>query len=566
MKSRWLAYGLALVALMAFGYACKSDGGGEVAFLEVLENAPLDGQSEVPVETRIGFRINATIDPATLTSENVFLTDEDGASVPSTVRAGDAPDIAELLPDEPLEVITSYTVTVTTGLASTGGATLEEDFVWEFRTLDSAWGVDEFVEEIGTGISSEQRIVVDGQSNALTVWEYADAGGSSIWANRYTRVDLWGEPEPIDAGTGFARNPRLAADGTGNALAIWERGEDQNDANIWANRYVVDQGWGTPELIQTDEVTAAQTPSLASDPAGNAIAVWSQLSMDGTTVVVWANRYEPGSGWGTAESIDPAPAPLAPPRTSVGMDADGNAIAVWSRRSVTGEVLWAIRYTLGVGWGTAEKIKVDEATRARNERLNVSATGDAFVVWIQNEDTRDDIWAVRFSGSAWGTPGRIDNYDAGDKAGPDVAVDGMGIAHAVWSQADQVDGGFKNIWANQYSPGSDWGTPQLIEPPRLDEMGMLDPDEDGDATSPRVRVNAAGNAFAVWVQIWDNWPSIWSNRLDPGTGWMDAEVIDSIDRPVKSPRLAVDENRHAHAVWLHSRGNGVDWVRTNRFE
>jgi hypothetical protein len=133
----------------------------------------------------------------------------------------------------------------------------------------------------------------------------------------------------------------------------------------------------------------------------------------------------------------------------------------------------------------------------------------------------------------------------------------MGVAHAVWSQADSD---FENIWASQYTPNSGWGSPELIE------TANPDPNEDGDATSPRLGINAAGNAFVVWRQIWDDWGSIWSNRLDPGTGWMTPERIEDEARAARLPQVAVDDNRHAHAVWLHSIDIGIDWVRTNRFE
>ncbi|MFZ1865989.1 MAG: Ig-like domain-containing protein [Polyangiales bacterium] len=574
MKSRWLAYALALVAPTALGVGCKG-GGSSISFLEIVETAPLEGQTEVPVETRIGFRVNAPIDPDTLGTDTVFLTDDEGALVPSTVAVGDEPDVAELMPDAPLDVITTFTVTVTTGLAAQGGATLEQDYTWKFTTLDSAWGTSQWLEQIGTGVSDQHQIAVDGQSNALAVWQYTEPEGSRVWANRYTRADTWGTPEPISNGVNLASNPRLAADGAGNGFAVWEEMLDLNLVNIYTSRYVVDQGWEDPSLLQSGEVTNARSPSVAADPTGNAIAVWVQRATTGADQVIWASRYEPGAGWDTAAPIDSSPTATAGEKVSIGMDADGNAIAVWARPSVPtaggfSEVLWANRYVAGVGWGTAERIKPDSETRARDERLAVGPNGDAFVIWVQNDPMRlcakspttdapcDDIWAIRFSGSSWGTPERIDDYDDDFKNEPDIAVDGTGMAYAVWSQDDPD---FKNIWAVEYTPGPGWGTPELIEP------ANADPNEDGDATTPRVGVNAAGNVFVVWRQIWDSWGSIWSNRHDPGEAWVkeNAELIEDIERAAKLPKIAVDENRHAHAVWLHNNA-GADWVRTNRFE
>ena len=304
--------------------------------------------------------------------------------------------------------------------------------------------------------------------------------------------------------------------------------------------------------------------------------------MDGANQVVWAIRYEPGSGWGAAASIDSMPTPSIGTRTSVDMDADGNAIALWGASNGTeraagqGEVLWANRYVAGAGWETARTIKngghesPERAAEREPERRCPRGLGPVY------RHRRGDAprhlerpvhaWLRLGQATDWGQPGRIDDYEDGDKNEPDIAVDGMGVAHAVWSQDDQIlTPDFVNIYANQYmpgtTPGSGWGTPALIEPPNED------PNEDADAGTPRVGVNKAGNAFVVWRQDWDNWSSIWSNRLDPdGTGWKTAERIENIDRTAKRPKVAVDDNRHAHAVWLHSFDLNIDWVRTNRFE
>jgi hypothetical protein len=248
------------------------------------------------------------------------------------------------------------------------------------------------------------------------------------------------------------------------------------------------------------------------------------------------------------------------------MDDQGNAIAVWDPPAGPagqgGRVLWANRYTPGSDWAGAVPIKSDETTSADGFRLDVGANGDAFVIWVQDNgdeiEPRNDIWAARFAGGDWSVPDRIDRHEGDNKNAPDIAVDGAGVAYAVWSQLDPA---FANIWAAQYTPDTpgSWGTPELIEPENPD------PTEDGDATVPRVDVNRAGNVFVVWRQIWDQWRSVWSNRRDPGTTWMTAERIEDIPETAFLPIIAVDEARHAHALWLHSDSD-TNKLRTNRFE
>jgi len=583
MITRYLACAWALFAIMTLGVACKSNSSVvDVDFITIVLTSPVEGANNVVVGTRVGFQVSdsAQIDLATLNADTFFLTDDDGNVVTGTYSVGgddDDPSVGVMSFDEPLDVITKYTATITTGVVASG-ASLEEDFEWDFTTLDSEWGESEWLEAVQTGVSSRAEVVVDGQLNAFAVWEYAEQEGTSVWANRYTRTELWGTPMPLEPGVFGSSRPAIAADAQGNAFAVWQRrGEGVPRDNIWSSRYDIASGWSAPELLQAGAtVPDGRSASVAADPAGNAIAIWMERDPDTNQELATANRYTAGAGWGSPERIDGASETLvglnAGDRVAVRMDADGNAIALWSRPGVEGALVWSNRYAVGTGWGTAEPIKSDPTTGARENRLAVGANGDGFAIWIQNEGERDDVWGARYSEGAWAAPERLDSHDADDKSGPDIAVDGSGVAHAVWSQVEPypdpelLDDNIANIYAREYTPGTGWDAPELIEQPRVDQEGNLDPDEDGDATIPRVSTNAAGNVFVVWRQIWQDWGSVWSNRRDPGDDWMEAELIEDLPRTAKSPLVAVDDDRHAHAVWLHSIDAGVDWVRTNRFE
>jgi hypothetical protein len=589
MKSRWLAYAVALGALMMFGYACKKGGGDGATYLTVLQVSPLEGRTDVQVETRIGFQVDAPIDEDTLSDDTFFVTDPQGSKVVGELALDeDDPSIVVFRPAEPLEVITTFDATITTELASAGGATLEEDYEWDFRTIDAEWGLSDWLESTGTGRSDDQRIVIAGGTNAIAVWEFTnELAGSNppvgIWASRYTRVDLWNRPVQIDTGEGGARKPSLAADAAGNAFCVWEEVKDDGsqEATIWTNRFVLGEGWGTPERLQAS-VLPSLRPAVAADADGNAIAVWVEQEFPSNNQVIRARRYEVGSGWGVNEAIDTMPTPTVPGALDVKMDGDRNAIAIWAERTRptdggNGEVLWANRYVAGQGWETARPIKGDPETAAENARLDVSENGEAHVVWIQYGDTpttpfeerRKDIWSVHYApGSNWDTtdwsePAPIDNGAEGDKLGPAIAVDGFGVAHAVWSQDDNIlQNDFKNIYANRYTPGSGWGTPVIIESP------AEDPRDDADATTPQVAVNTDGNTFVVWRQDWEDWGSIWSNRIDPGEPWVpeNGALIEIIGRSARAPSIVVDDSRHAHAAWMHAVETQIDRVRTNRFE
>src|SRR4030065_2479012 len=85
-------------------------------------------------------------------------------------------------------------------------------------------------------------------------------------------------------------------DDDGNAVAVWSQ-DNGVDYEMWANTFEIGTGWGTAELIESS-VGDAQTPSLGIDGAGNAIAVWRQ------NTDVWWNSYISGSGWGTSALLE----------------------------------------------------------------------------------------------------------------------------------------------------------------------------------------------------------------------------------------------------------------------
>src|SRR3972149_5294629 len=123
----------------------------------------------------------------------------------------------------------------------------------------------------------------------------------------------WGTPILLELdNAGHAYYPQVAADASGNAVAVWWQ-FDGVRVNIWANRFVPGVGWGTAALLETDNAGNAAYPQVAVDPSGNAVAVWMQS--DGFRYNIWANRFVPGVGWGTAALIemDNAGGALYPP-------------------------------------------------------------------------------------------------------------------------------------------------------------------------------------------------------------------------------------------------------------
>src|SRR3989304_2472137 len=172
------------------------------------------------------------------------------------------------------------------------------------------------------------------------------ARGSRLPARR-AGGGAWGTAERIETdNAGSASAPQVAVDAAGNAVAVWHQ-SDGTRTNIWANRYAVGAGWGPAPLVETLDLGDAEYPDVAMDAAGNALAGWYQF--DGTRFDVWANRFVPSAGWGTAQRIENGADNAFGP--ALAMDRSGNGVAVFTQFDGTVFNAWANRYAVGSGGG-----------------------------------------------------------------------------------------------------------------------------------------------------------------------------------------------------------------------
>ena len=133
------------------------------------------------------------------------------------------------------------------------------------------------------------QIAFDGSGNAIAVWRRSDGAQYDIWANRFNGTSWGEEAVKIETAAGDAYIPQIAFDSSGNAIAVWYQ-HDGTRNSIYANRFN-GTSWGTTaELIETGNAGNAETPQIAFDVSGNAIAVWQQN--DGTQVNIYANHFE----------------------------------------------------------------------------------------------------------------------------------------------------------------------------------------------------------------------------------------------------------------------------------
>ena len=394
------------------------------------------------------------------------------------------------------------------------------------------WGGAALIETDNAGDATAPQVAMDSSGNAVAVWTQFDGSHFNLWANRYLAGSGWLTSIFIDGdGANDASSPHIAMDGSGNAIAVWEL-----NGEIRARRYTAGVGWGVIATISNPGGAAA--PDITLAPGGDAMAVWTQT--DGTHINVWANHYIAGWGWSRPATIADGSGDADAPR--VAADDGGDVMAVWQQSDGTRTNIWANRYTVGSGWGTAALIETNNAGAASAPQIAATGNGDATAVWQQSDGSVTSIWANRYTaGTGWVGAGLIENNDTGDAVTPQVAIDGSGNAVAVWSQSD---GSVYSIWTNRFTAVGGWGTAALIEH-----------DDSGDALIPEIAVGANGDAVAVWQQFDGSRTNIWTNRYTAGGNWDAAELLETDNTgDAVAPQITVGGNDQAAAVWSQSDG------------
>jgi hypothetical protein len=120
----WLA-----ALLVVFVAGCGEE---TVVVPSVVSTVPVNGATNVSVNTPISATFSMAMNPATLTSATFTVAGPDGAVAGAVAYSGDT---ATFTPSAPLAYTTRYTATITTGATNLGGTPILANYVWTFTTI-----------------------------------------------------------------------------------------------------------------------------------------------------------------------------------------------------------------------------------------------------------------------------------------------------------------------------------------------------------------------------------------------------------------------------------------------
>jgi len=195
------------------------------------------------------------------------------------------------------------------------------------------------------------------------------------------------------------------------------------------------------------------------------------------------------------------------------------------------------------GW--SRPINVSGALNIGEEspQLVEDSAGNPTVIWQRYLDG-ELIYesAVRQAGGTWSTPSRF--FDALDGAyGLQVAVDSLGNETAVWAR--HVGRSWVVQSATRSAAGI-WSTPVTLSP--------------AGAGSPLVVAGPEDTVTAFWLlDREEGWRSVLqSATLPAGRSWSAPVSLSSPKKAARSPRVALDPQGGATAVWYEEHRGAVE--------
>jgi hypothetical protein len=238
-----------------------------------------------------------------------------------------------------------------------------------------------------------------------------------------------------------ALDPRIAMNAHGDAIVAWDV-QGPTGCILRAAFRSAGGAWGAPRTVPGGHEFCRGRHTVAIDERGDAIVAW--VATQRSTMLVKAAGRGANGRWSAQAVIGRASAAAEPPGgVQVGMDARGDAIAVWidPARALGGRrAMWARIRPVGRPWGPRKL--VGDVSYESSLSFAMDAHGDATVVW---EDNHGMEAASHPAGGGWQTPTTVSDRKSAEiafQAAPVVALGDRGEGLIAW----QSDRNIKTAW------------------------------------------------------------------------------------------------------------------------
>jgi hypothetical protein len=297
---------------------------------------------------------------------------------------------------------------------------------------------------LGSVDRTRPQVAFDPMGNGVVVWtETGDDGTHSLWTARFrAETKQWEKPtRPFQLGTTEAADLHLALDANGSGVLLWTATVSAR-RQLWSARY---SNNAFTLLGRVDKASAGDVlmPSLALDPIGDGLVVWTEAVYPQSTLRVASFNASTQTFSEVAMSSDGG-----------GSFVFGTSVAL--SKKMSGLIAWT--------------------------SVPVSTNADG---GVQVEFTSANAMGLRLTADPLRN-GAVLGRDDFASANPDVVMGADGRGVGVWLQATSSTANELSVLSKVYVPNTGWTALHT-----LSERG-------GMWSTPRVAIGPDGSAFTAW--------------------------------------------------------------------
>jgi hypothetical protein len=337
----------------------------------------------------------------------------------------------------------------------------------------------------------------------------------------------------LSAGGQDAASPAVAVGAGGDGVAVWTRFDGDN-SRVQARTVSPGGGLGPIQTLSAAG-SSAFSPQVAVDADGDAVVVWTRL--DGASIAQ-ARRISSAGVLGPVLDLSPHGEDASGPQVAI--DAGGNAIALWYRSNVG--ALQVLGRALPATGSPGPLLRLSSAAANGSQpRVGVTSGGGGYAVWVGTDGANSRAQGRSIDTAGNRGPVRFLS-PAGSNAGfPRVDVDDSANAYAIWT---------RTIGANtrvEGRPVSAAGTLGTVT--TLSAGGQ-------NAILPAISI-AGGNGVAVWARFDGANLRIQAVAVSATGGTGTPATVSVAGHGATNPAVAADANGNGQVVWQRSDGSNV---------
>jgi hypothetical protein len=225
--------------------------------------------------------------------------------------------------------------------------------------------------------ASVPQVALDSHGDAIAVWDGWDGANIRIEDALRPAGESFGAPQYLSPAGYNADVPQLAFDASGDALAVWSF--DGSPSSTVQSAYLPAGGtFSSPQTVPAPNGEPAQVPQVAFDGSGEGVVAW--LQSDGSEPRVYASVRSAGAGgtFSTPGTLDPSGQEAYGPRVA----GDGLSAVIVSWKTFNGATSYtqAVERPAGGNFSAATDVSTEGPEESAPE-VGVDAQGNGIAVF-----------------------------------------------------------------------------------------------------------------------------------------------------------------------------------------